>query len=310
MRRNLIKAAILCMIAGLSLSGCKKDDGGDENGNGKVAVAGVSLSTSDTAITVGETFAMTATVVPDNATNKTLTWTSSNTAIATVSEGTVTALALGETVITVSTADGNKTASCTVTVEQSRITMKLVITDSRDYLTFHIAGSETATMNWGDGATQTIAVTESFKSIQHTYVDASGSRTVTITGPNITGFKCSGYGLTALDVSKYPALTWLECNNNQLTTLDVSRHTALTGLECYNNQLSALDVSKNTALTILYCNSNQLSTAALNTLFGTLHSNTIPGTWKDIYIAGNPGTNSCNRSIATNKGWTVRDSAY
>ena len=54
--------------------------------------------------------------VIDNATNKDVTWTSSNSTVATVSEGTVSAISLGTTTITVTTKDGNKTASCTVNV--------------------------------------------------------------------------------------------------------------------------------------------------------------------------------------------------
>jgi YD repeat-containing protein len=52
-------------------------------------------------------------------------------------------------------------------------------------------------------------------------------------------------------------------------------------------------------LTLLFCNGNQLTTAALNALFGTLHSNR-----GYINIEGNPGEEDCNRSIAKNKGWS------
>ncbi len=64
----------------------------------------------------GESETLTAIVAPDNATDKTVNWESSNTAVATVSNGTVTAVAEGTATITVTTVDGNKTATCTVTV--------------------------------------------------------------------------------------------------------------------------------------------------------------------------------------------------
>jgi len=81
-----------------------------------VAVTGVSLNKTSTTLTVGETETLTATVVPTNATNKNVSWTSSNTSVASVSNGVITAKAAGTATITVKTADGSKTATCTVTV--------------------------------------------------------------------------------------------------------------------------------------------------------------------------------------------------
>ena len=82
-----------------------------------VAVTGVSLNKSSATLNVGDTTTLTATVTPSNATNKNVTWTSSNTAVATVSNGVVTAKKAGTATITVKTADGNKTATCSVTVK-------------------------------------------------------------------------------------------------------------------------------------------------------------------------------------------------
>jgi len=81
-----------------------------------IRVTGVTLDKTSLSLQVGSTYQLTATVYPDNATNKNVTWTSSNSSIATVDNGLVTAKAIGTAVITVTTEDGNKTASCTVTV--------------------------------------------------------------------------------------------------------------------------------------------------------------------------------------------------
>lgn len=83
-----------------------------------VSVTGVTLNkTSSTMTKKGETLSLAATVSPTNATNKNVTWSSSNTSVATVSSsGVVTAVANGTTTITVKTADGSKTATCKVTV--------------------------------------------------------------------------------------------------------------------------------------------------------------------------------------------------
>ncbi len=84
-----------------------------------VSVTGVSLDKTELSLTVGGTETLTATVAPDNATDKTVTWTSSDSAVATVDQnGVVTAVARGTAVITATTADGGKTASCTVTVSR------------------------------------------------------------------------------------------------------------------------------------------------------------------------------------------------
>ena len=80
-------------------------------------VTGVSLDKTTLTLAVNDTGKLTATVTPDNATNKNVTWKSSNTSVATVSaDGTVTAMKAGTATITVTTADGGKTATCTVTV--------------------------------------------------------------------------------------------------------------------------------------------------------------------------------------------------
>ena len=85
-----------------------------------VSVTGVKLDKTSLSLKTGESAALTAAVEPGDATNKSLSWSSSNTGVATVdASGTVTAVAAGETTITVTTADGGKTASCTVTVTEA-----------------------------------------------------------------------------------------------------------------------------------------------------------------------------------------------
>ena len=82
-----------------------------------VSVTGVSLNESSITLDVGGSKTLTATVTPDNATNKKVRWTSDNETVATVSEdGVVTAVAGGTAVITATTHDGLFTATCTVTV--------------------------------------------------------------------------------------------------------------------------------------------------------------------------------------------------
>ena len=93
----------------------------DGTGNIKVwtvtmPVSGVALDKTSAELQVGKTLTLTATVTPDNATDKAVAWTSSNDAVATVdANGVVTAKAEGTATITATA--GGKTATCTVTVK-------------------------------------------------------------------------------------------------------------------------------------------------------------------------------------------------
>ena len=80
-----------------------------------VEVTGVTLIPNETEITIGKTYKLKANILPENATNKLLTWTSSNENVATVSDGVVTAKALGTATITVKTVSGGFSKECVIT---------------------------------------------------------------------------------------------------------------------------------------------------------------------------------------------------
>jgi uncharacterized protein YjdB len=84
-----------------------------------VSVTGVTLNKPSTSLTVGASETLTATISPTNASNPSVTWSSSNTAVATVNtSGIITAVGAGTAIITVTTTDGNKNATIAVTVTQ------------------------------------------------------------------------------------------------------------------------------------------------------------------------------------------------
>jgi len=88
-----------------------------------VNVTGVSLNKNSDSIQAGTTTQLIATVAPSNATNQNVTWSSSNTSIATVnSSGLVTGVSAGSATITVTTVDGSKTATCAITVTPEVLT--------------------------------------------------------------------------------------------------------------------------------------------------------------------------------------------
>lgn len=79
-----------------------------------VPVTGVTLNQTSATLSLGEEVTLTETVAPADATNKNVTWESSNTAVATVENGVVKAVGTGSATITVKTEDGAKTATCTI----------------------------------------------------------------------------------------------------------------------------------------------------------------------------------------------------
>ena len=83
-----------------------------------IPVSQITLNKAETSISVGNSETLTATVAPENAANKALTWASSDEDVATVApDGTVTAVKAGAATITATAADGSgKSATCTVTV--------------------------------------------------------------------------------------------------------------------------------------------------------------------------------------------------
>ena len=82
-----------------------------------VSATGVTLSQTELSLVKGATATLRATVVPSDATNQKVRWSSNNTSVATVENGTVTAVSAGNASITVTTEDGNHTATCSVAVE-------------------------------------------------------------------------------------------------------------------------------------------------------------------------------------------------
>lgn len=83
-----------------------------------IAVTGVKLDQTTLTLNAGKSAQLTATVSPSNATNKSVTWSASNSNVS-VSGGKVTAKTAGSAIVTVTTADGGYTAQCNVTVNAS-----------------------------------------------------------------------------------------------------------------------------------------------------------------------------------------------
>jgi len=120
MKKTVLILTVITFAFASVLTSCKKDPK-DTN------VTGVTLSSATLSMEIGESATLTATVSPSDATNKSVTWISSNVAVAVVdNNGKITAVTEGTTVVTVTTTDGGHTATCTITVksEEPTVTVK------------------------------------------------------------------------------------------------------------------------------------------------------------------------------------------
>lgn len=91
-----------------------------------VNVESVSLDRTELTLTEGESTTLTAVVFPSNATDRNVRWSSSDATVASVVNGKVTALKAGSTIVTVTTEDGGRTASCRVTVKSKVVNVESV----------------------------------------------------------------------------------------------------------------------------------------------------------------------------------------
>ena len=169
-----------------------------------VPVTGVKLNTETLELFTGNTATLTATVEPDNATNKNVTWQSDNANVATVQNGTVNAVGAGEATITVTTEDGGKTATCAVTVTAATVPVTGV-TLNKTSTSLYVGDTETltATVQPGNASNQTVTWSTSDASVatvENGVVRATGRGTATITVTTVDG------GFTAdctVTVSRY-----------------------------------------------------------------------------------------------------------
>ena len=148
-------------------------------------VTKVELDKTSLELTEGGTARLTATILPDNATNKNVTWSTSDASIATVTDGVVTAVAPGTATITVTTEDGGKTATCAVTVAAATVPVTGV-TLNKTSTSLYVGDTETLTAtvapdNATDRAVNWTSSNPSVATVENGVVTAVGAGTATIT---------------------------------------------------------------------------------------------------------------------------------
>jgi uncharacterized protein YjdB/Leucine-rich repeat (LRR) protein len=287
------QAAVLASNANNAIAkgwAVKYDYGGNipTTGNytcGTIPASDVTLNKTTATVEVGKTLSLTATVKPDNAANKAVAWSSSNSTVATVdNKGIVTGMSAGTATITAKAVGGNAEAKCIVTVNAPppASTPVIILTVANNAtVVFWTKATAPNTPVWVE-ATPGIYTIISTDTEHTTNTHTATGTTIKVYGDlsrfwcmgnedkitaldvsmntTLTELYCHNNRLTTLNIAQSPALKELKCHSNSLTTLNLAMTPALTSIECDWNQLTALDVSKNTELTRLTCSTNQLTT--------------------------------------------------
>ena len=283
----------------------KIEEIGDSQSN--TFVSNIVLNKKSLSLETGQNETLTATISPDNATDKSLTWSSSKTSVATVSSsGLVTTVAEGTATITCKANDGSGVSeTCQVTVT-SPIVAEINATNFPD-ANFR---NWLLTESYGrDG----ILTENEINEITEIYIYNGGISSLKGIEyfTNLAIFQCYDNQLTYVDISKNTKLEQLILTRNKLEELDVSKNIALWRIACGWNQLTTLDLRNNINLKELSCNVNFIKGADMDALINSLPSRTLDGTnlLKVIRPLEADEHNVCTKrqvASAKAKGWTVK----
>ncbi|WP_260454074.1 Ig-like domain-containing protein [Bifidobacterium adolescentis] len=178
-----------------------------------VSISGSGVSNGKLSLKSGASVQLTATVNPSNATDKTVSWTSSNSSAAKVSDGKVTAVKAGTATITATA--GGKTASVVVTVADNPVTSVSISGDgvSGGKLSLKAGASAqlTATVKPDDATDRKVTWTSSDSSVANvmgTGVVTAGSKAGKATIKAAAGGKSASVTVTVTDVPKQPMTVW------------------------------------------------------------------------------------------------------
>ncbi len=243
-----------------------------------IPVERIELSITDLLMDMGQSESLVATVYPEDATNKTVTWSSDNPEVATVdSDGDITAISEGETFIRASI--GEVLSSCSVRVFPI------------EYVTFEDAIFEDYCLeNFDVNCDGKISISEAYPV---TKIIVKGKNIVSLNGieffASLQILNCMENQLTSIDVSNNKELMQLGCSSNRLTSIDVSNNTKLILFHCYSNQLTNIDVSNNAALEVLWCDDNLLTSLDVSNNFALKSLCFTKNLLKSIDLSNNTG---------------------
>lgn len=190
----------------------------------KFAVTGVKLNESEKSIQVGDSFTLTATVLPEDARDKTVTWSSDKESVATVKDGVVTAVSPGTAIIKVTAGAGAFSATCSVTVEE-RIIEITEISYPEDNQTINLKMGESYTIKVKvapDNANEILKVSPAINCpVTWKRVKVQGTPYWNVT---VTAIYKEGRGSLAIDSKNYSTQCFVSVTKVPVTgiSLDVS----------------------------------------------------------------------------------------
>lgn len=192
-----------------------------------IKVTGITLERTKLSIAVGETVEIKTNIEPNNATDKSVTWTSSDESIAKISGSRISGIKIGTAKITATTADGGKTAVCEVNVKDpilfSDNKFKASLVDKFD--------------TDGDGAVskEEAAAAKSIDCSDLSITSLSGLEFFT----NLEELNCSKNEIKSIDLTSLSKLKKLDCSDNLIATIDLRT----TALAKYDGEGTPLDCS-------------------------------------------------------------------
>ena len=206
MKKRFIKQLFVLLVA-IPLLGCsavaiEDNNNGNENNNENtnIPVTGVSLDTNTLSLALDETYQLTTTVIPNNATNQAVSYSCNNNVVAYVdSKGKITALNEGNAKITVTTKDGNFTATCNVEVYTVSIPATGISLDK-----------STLTLNEGEEGQLTATVTPSNASNPRVSWSSSNANVASVSTKGLVTAKKEGIAVITAKTKDETGMQLLE----------------------------------------------------------------------------------------------------
>lgn len=114
---------------------------------------------------------------------------------------------------------------------------------------------------------------------------------------------CTYTNIEKLDLSKNKELIFLMLSNNKLTgEINLNNYESISSIDVSNNKITSVNISECPSLVSASFSNNEID----NNTFNSIFSNLPTCENGEIAINNNPGTNECDRSIATEKGWIFK----